>query len=235
MTVVADIAALPPSLFLRESAPIIRQQQEPPVQAQRPTIVSGKLKLEADKVHFNPQTNLTELSGRVVATYEGAKLSSTTAEINHDTKQGWFRNEVRLEDELGTMTASEIFLDWSNPDSNNVKGHAKNVVLDAYEAHFEAEEISLTGDGGVRMAKAWFSTGPSYYRLLLDGVLIRPGEFISARKAVFQLGNGLRIPIPFFRVNLNPRVTGIQMPVPKIDEDFRPGLHGLKSWNSRPT
>jgi hypothetical protein len=124
------------------------------------------------------------------------------------------------------MTASEIFIDWSNPNTESVKGHAKNVVLDAYEAHFEAEEISLTGDGGARMQKAWFSTAPDYYRLLLDGVVIRPGEYISAKKAVLQLGKGLRIPIPFFRVNLNPKITGIQSPVPKIDEDFRLGY----SW-----
>lgn len=225
MTVIADIAALPPALYLRESAPIIRQQD--PVTVQRPRIVSGKLTLEADRVHFNPATSLTELNGNVVASYEGAKLSSVNAEINHETKQGWFRNTVRLEDELGVLTASEIFLDWSNPDADSVKGHAKNVVLDAYEAHFEAEEISLTGDGGVRMETAWFSTAPGYYRLHLDGVLIRPGEFISAKKAVFQLGKGLRIPIPFFRINLNPRVTGIQMPVPKVDEDFKLGY----SWS----
>jgi hypothetical protein len=226
MTVIADVAALPPALYLRESAPVVRQQDEQ-VTVQRPRIVSGKLTLEADRVHFNPATSLTELRGNVVATYEGARLSSVDAEINHETKQGWFRNTVRLEDELGILTASEIFLDWSDPDTEKVKGHAKNVVLDAYEAHFEAEEISLTGDGGARMEKAWFSTAPGYYKLHLDGVLIRPGEFISAKKAVFELGKGLRVPIPFFRVNLNPRVTGIQTPVPKIDENFKLGY----SWS----
>ncbi|MEO7453370.1 MAG: LptA/OstA family protein, partial [Fimbriimonadales bacterium] len=168
MTLLADVAALPPALYMRESAPIVRelyssvQDEQDPVD-QRPKIVSGKLTLEADRVVFNPETNLTTLTGNVVATYEGAKLSSVNAEINHETKQGWFRNTVRLEDELGIMTASEIFLDWSSPDSQKVKGHAKNVVLEAYEAHFEAGEISLTGDGGARMEKAWFSTAPGYY------------------------------------------------------------------------
>jgi len=226
MTVIADIAALPPALFLRDSAPIVRAQDPEQQVAQRPTIISGKLKLEADKVHFDPATNLTSLTGNVVATYEGARLSSADAEINHDTKQGRFRNSVKLVDQLGTMTASELFIDWSAGDQTTISGQAKDVILDAYEAHFEAEDLTLPGDGSAHLERAWFSTDQRYYRVLLDGVVIRPGEYISATKAVLQLGRGLRIPIPFFRVNLNPRVTGIQMPAPKIDDDFSLGY----SW-----
>lgn len=232
MTVIADIAALPPALFLREEAAFVREGITPvppfqePQTVQRPTITSGKLKLEADRVRYVPATNLTELQGNVVATYEGATLSSQDAEINHETKQGWFRNTVKLVDQLGTMTASEIFIDWSHEKPDGVSGHAKNIILDAYEAHFEAEELQLLKDGSATLKKAWFSTAASYYRLILDDVVIKPGEFVSAKRAVFQLGKGLRIPIPFFRVNLNPRVTGFQTPVPKIDEDFKLGY----SW-----
>jgi len=222
MTLIADVAALPPALFLRESAPVVREQQV----AQRPTIVSGKLKLEANKVHFDPATNLTTLTGDVIATYEGARLSSAEAEINHDTKQGLFRKSVKLVDQLGTMTASELFIDWSDENPEAISGHAKDIILDAYEAHFEADALTLPGDGSAHLEKAWFSTDRRYYRILLDGVVIRPGEFIGAKKAVFQFGDGLKVPIPFFRVNLNPRVTGIQAPVPKIDGDFNLGY----SW-----
>lgn len=221
MTLLADTAALPPSFYLRESVAIVRAQD--PAVAQRPTIVSGRLTLSADRVTFDTETGMTHFYGSVLAEYEGTRLISSEAEIDTDAQTGHFRTGVRLTDELGVLTAQELFLDWSRHEERVVTGYAKNIVLDAYEAHFEGDELILEADQTVRLKKAWFSTAAVHYKIHVEDVVIKPGQFISARRATLELGNKTRIPIPFFRVNLNPRVTGLQMPVPSVDGDFRIG------------
>jgi hypothetical protein len=194
---------------------------------QRPRITRGLYTLEADTVTLDPTAEVTHLKGRVVVTYQNppvdgraikpTRITCEDAVVDNVKEEARFSEGVTLEDEIGTLHANELFISYKRPGS----GYAKGIVLDAYEAHFEGEEITFE-EGAYRLKNAWFTTCLQHYRVLLTDIVIRPGKFISAQRSGFQLF-GFTIPVPFFRVGLNPRETGLQSPVPSVDEDFQWG------------
>ncbi|HET6644021.1 MAG TPA: LptA/OstA family protein [Fimbriimonadales bacterium] len=213
-----EVPALPPGIYdLAKSAPAVIAPQRPKITVNdkdgKPAVT-----LEADKVTYDTDLQITRLNGNVVATYGQTRLTAQEADIDNNKKEARFRQGVKLIDELGTLAANEIYVDFSE----KPKGYAKGIVLDAYEAHFEGEELTF-GENTFRLHNAWFTTCMGGYRVLLSDVVIKPGRYISARKSTLEIGKGIRIPIPFFRVGLNPNETGIQAPVPSMDEGFKFG------------
>lgn len=224
-------AALPPTLPHLDALPLCpicapkeTQRKEPvlpptqnPELPDRPRITSGKLVLEADEIEYTPGDEVVLLRGNVQAAYEQTVLTSAEARLDRIKGEAFFREGVRVTDPIGTLTADEVFI---NSETNT--GYAKGVVVDAYEAHFEGEELIIEQNAW-RLKNAWATTCREHYRVLLTDIVVRPGRYIAARRSGFQLGRRFVIPVPFFRVGLNPAETGLQAPVPSIDEDFKLG------------
>ncbi|MBA3725653.1 MAG: LPS-assembly protein LptD [Armatimonadetes bacterium] len=211
---IGETPSLPPEIR------VLATSSEPSayVAPQRPRIVSGKITLEADRVTHDVDGQITHLTGNVVATYEQTRLTADEAEIDTLKKEASFRKGVKLIDEVGTLEADEIYVNYLD----KVHGYARGIRLKAYEAIFEGEELTF-GDNTFRLKNAWFTTCLGHYRILLKDVVIKPGRYVSARNSTLELGRGFRLPIPLFRVGLNRNETGIQSPVPSVEEDFKFG------------
>src|SRR5690349_3841597 len=82
----------------------------PFIQTQRPKVVRGKAVLEADKVVYDPETQIARLTGNVVATYEQTKLTCSEAVIDQGTGEARFTSGVVVTDPIGTLSATEVVL-----------------------------------------------------------------------------------------------------------------------------
>lgn len=194
-----------------------------PAQAQgaRPRIVSGSAVLEADTITYDPVRSVTELAGRVVATYEQTVLTCETATLNSETKEATFRTGIVVTDPVGSLEARELWVDFDKPGSAVARG----ITIRAHEAYFEGEELVIQ-PGEWRLREAWatacsFHTQP-HFRVLLTDIVFRPGDAILAKRSGFEVGR-MRVHVPFFRVGLDESQTGLQAPIPSINSGFEPG------------
>lgn len=191
------------------------------VQGARPRIVSGSAVLEADTITYDPVRSVTELAGRVVATYEQTMLTCETATLNSETKEATFRTGIVVTDPVGSLEARELWVDFDKPGSAVARG----ITIRAHEAYFEGEELVIQ-PGEWRLREAWatacsFHTHP-HFRVLLTDIVFRPGDAILAKRSGFEVGR-MRVHVPFFRVGLDESQTGLQAPIPSINSGFEPG------------
>ncbi|MER3413144.1 MAG: hypothetical protein C4341_02680 [Armatimonadota bacterium] len=191
------------------------------VQGERPRILSGNAMLEADTITHDPVTGVTDLAGRVVATYEQTLLTCETATLNSKTKEATFRTGILVTDPVGSLEARELWVDFDKPGSAVARG----ITIRAHEAYFEGEELVIE-PGEWRLRDAWatacpFHTQP-HFRVLLTDIVFRPGDAILAKRSGFEVGQ-MRVDVPFFRVGLDRSQTGLQAPIPSINSGFEPG------------
>ena len=102
-----EVPALPPGIYdLVKSAPAVIAPQRPKITVNDK---DGKaaVTLEADRVTYDTDLQITRLNGNVVATYGQTRLTAQEAEIDSNKREARFRQGVRLIDELGTLTANE--------------------------------------------------------------------------------------------------------------------------------
>lgn len=191
------------------------------VQGARPRIVSGSAVLEADTITYDPVGGITELAGRVVATYDQTLLTCETATLNSETKEATFRTGIVVTDPVGSLEARELWMDFDKPGSAVARG----ITISAHEAYFEGEELIIQ-PGEWRLREAWatacsFHSHP-HFRVLLTDIVFRPGDAILAKRSGFEVGH-MRVDVPFFRVGLDQSQTGLQSPTPTINSGFEPG------------
>lgn len=191
------------------------------VQSARPRIVSGGAVLEADSITYDPATGVSELAGRVVATYDQTILTCETATLNAETKEATFRTGIVVTDPVGSLQARELWVDFDKPGSAIARG----IIIRAHEAYFEGEELTIQ-PGEWRLREAWatacsFHKEP-HFRVLLTDIVFRPGDSILAKRSGFEVGK-MRVDVPFFRVGLDQSQTGLQAPIPSVNSGFEPG------------
>jgi hypothetical protein len=218
-----------PILFPALGALPIEQQQ--PL---RPRVVSGEATLEADTIAYDPVTGVTTLSGNVVATYGPTRLTCAEATLNSETKEAHFRTGIVVTDPVGSLRASELWVDFDQPGSARAVG----ITLQAHEAYFEGEELIIE-PGQWRLRNAWATTcrgesGKPEYRVLLTDIVFKPGDAILAKKSGFEVF-GIRVDVPFFRVGLDQSQTGLQAPTPTINSGFEPGYRWRNVFDIGPS
>lgn len=176
--------------------------------------VDQTLRVEAEGWDEDLETGLTTYFGNVRATYGPTVLTATKIVVDSANKRLKTVGPATLSDPEGTIHAEDLTADWT-PDGRG--GTAKNATVTIGETTIKARSITIKSTEPV----AWTLLDAELYlassdnekqKILSEKVRVYPGRYGIADKPRFVLFGAKVGLLPYYRFNLDNRVTGLQLP-----------------------
>ena len=184
----------------------------------------GEIKIKADDVTFDQETDVVKARGKVEVRWDGYTLLSDTASVRKSKNEAIAEGHVRLVRGSDTLTSDRIRLNYQSD-----LGEVENGYLFIKQRNFylHGDHFLKTGDSEYRLERGAFTTcdgdSPSW-KFTADELDVSVEDYATGKNALFYIG---KVPVFYTPYLLFPimreRQTG--MLIPSIGSSSKKGFY----------